>query len=137
MSTRSAIAIKYPDNTTKAIYCHWDGYISNQKPILLEHYTDVNKVQKLIELGDISSLAENIGTKHDFAEGPEDEVTAYHRDRGDTYREPRYADTWRQAVSRVGHNGYIYVFVVATNTWMFASEECDDLIPLSEVPDDT
>jgi hypothetical protein len=137
MSTRSAIAIEYPNKFSGAIYCHWDGYIDHQKPILLGHYTDVKKVEALIDLGNISKLAENIGTKHSWDECPDDEVNAYHRDRGEEYVYPFLARSWREAVSKIGHNGYIYVFVVATNTWMFARENGDNLIPLSDVSDDT
>lgn len=137
MGTRSAIAIEYPNKFSRAIYCHWDGYVSHHKPILLEHYKDYKKVEELIDLGYISVLGENIGTEHDFDDCPEDVVTAYGRDRGDQFQEADLGKTWRGAVSKIGHDGYIYVFVVATNTWMFATEVEDELVPLSEVPDNT
>ncbi len=37
MATRSRIAVKVRD-IYRSIYCHWDGYPSNQFPILTEHY---------------------------------------------------------------------------------------------------
>lgn len=66
MGTRSMIGRLNDDGTVAAIYCHWDGYISNNGVILHEHYQDAAKVDQLIALGDISSLGEEIGEKHDF-----------------------------------------------------------------------
>lgn len=66
MGTRSIIGIESQDGSIKAIYCHWDGYPTHNGAILAEHYTDREKVHQLMELGDLSSLAEEIGEKHDF-----------------------------------------------------------------------
>lgn len=88
MATRSRIAIEKENGTVESIYCHWDGYPENNGRILVENYTDHEKVQALINLGDISSLAPNIDaapdTGHTF-NGPVDGVVvAYGRDRGET-----------------------------------------------------
>ena len=56
MSTRSRIAIEKQDGTVESIYCHFDGYLSNNGEILQNHYSTKDKMEKLIELGDISSL---------------------------------------------------------------------------------
>ena len=66
MATRSTIALEYADGTVDQIYCHWDGYLDNNGNILREHYMDPFKVQRLMDLGDLSSLGPNIGAKHDF-----------------------------------------------------------------------
>ena len=65
MGTRSSIAIKTEDGI-KAIYCHWDGYVDHNGKILKEFYKTTDKVEALIALGDISSLREEVGEKHDF-----------------------------------------------------------------------
>lgn len=85
MSTRSNIAIKRKNGTVDSIYCHWDGYLSYNGKILLEYYQDVNKINKLIELGDISSLNKEIEPtgEHTF-DAPQKDVTVFYgRDRGD------------------------------------------------------
>ena len=56
MSTRSMIGMEMPDKTIKAIYCHFDGYLHGVGKVLNDHYTDPDKVEKLIELGDLSVL---------------------------------------------------------------------------------
>jgi hypothetical protein len=66
MSTRSNIAKVEPDGSVTSIYCHWDGYPSNNGKILLEHYKDEAKVDDLLAGGSLSSLGESIGEKHPF-----------------------------------------------------------------------
>lgn len=56
MSTRSYIAIENQDKTVTTVYCHFDGYISNNGKILFEHYQDKNKIQDLISKGNLRSL---------------------------------------------------------------------------------
>lgn len=67
MATRSTIAIELADGTIKKVYCHWDGYLSHNGKILLEHYNDADKLLKLINKGSISSLGPEIGRKHPFS----------------------------------------------------------------------
>jgi len=71
MATRSRIAIEREDGSVKSIYCHFDGYLSGVGKTLFNHY-DKEKLEKLIELGDISSL-----------ENSTEGTIAYHRDRGE------------------------------------------------------
>lgn len=84
MDTRSTIALEYADGTVDQIYCHWDGYLSHNGQILLDHYQDPFKVQKLMDLGGLSILGEELGEKHGFDEPVEGVCTAYGRDRGET-----------------------------------------------------
>ncbi len=97
MATRSTIALEYADGTVDQVYCHWDGYLSNNGQILHKHYRDPFKLQRLMDLGDLSSLGEDIGDQHDFddAAGCSD-CTFYGRDRGETGTQARrfksYAD---------------------------------------------
>lgn len=66
MATRSTIALEFADGTVGQVYCHWDGYLSNNGKILLNSYTDPFKLRELIDLGDVSSLGNEIGVKHSF-----------------------------------------------------------------------
>jgi hypothetical protein len=84
MATRSTISIRNADGSYTGIYCHWDGYLENNGRILSEHYTDEEKIHQLMALGSLSSLAPEIGTKHDFDAAPRGECNAYGRDRGET-----------------------------------------------------
>jgi hypothetical protein len=75
MATRSRIAIENQDGTVTAIYCHWDGYVNGVGKTLFENY-DREKLEQLIELGDISSLGETL-----------DETVAYARDLGEDLKQ--------------------------------------------------
>lgn len=107
MATRSTIALEFADGTVQQVYCHWDGYLSNNGQILLNNYSDPFKLRELIDLGDISSLGPNIGGKHEFDcpfkygtpeanawyEDKREVTTFYGRDRGETGCEARkFAD---------------------------------------------
>ena len=75
MATRSVIA-KLDDRGIQAIYCHNDGYLSNNGKILDQHYQNEVKVDNLIAQGDASSLKDTI-----------EDTIFYHRDRGEDNKE--------------------------------------------------
>jgi hypothetical protein len=86
MATRSRIGLKLDDGKIKQVYCHWDGYVEGVGLTLVENYNTIDKVEELINLGDISSLGFKISTDepHTF-DNPVNGVTvAYSRDRGET-----------------------------------------------------
>lgn len=77
MATRSNIAIENQDGTVSSIYCHFDGYVYGVGKTLFDSYQSREKLQEIINLGDISQLNKT----------PESSV-AYHRDRGEDLQEP-------------------------------------------------
>ena len=85
MATRSTIALEYADGTVDQIYCHWDGYLSHNGELLRRHYQDPFKLQKMMQLGDLSSLHPELGEQHDFDDRAacEGQCTFYGRDRGE------------------------------------------------------
>ena len=84
MATRSSIAVKTPEGI-RSIYCHYDGYPSNNGTILNENYTNPAKINRLIGLGDISYLSDNVGSRKQDFNNPQPGITlAYGRDRGET-----------------------------------------------------
>lgn len=92
MGTRSTIALEYADGTVEQVYCHWDGYLSHNGKILQEHYSDPFKLQRLINLGSISSLDNEIGTQHSFNDRGKGETTFYTRDRGEELTIEKFID---------------------------------------------
>jgi hypothetical protein len=61
MATRSAIAIEtglpeFGPGVIHAVYCHWDGYVTNNGALLLEHFNSLRIASELIKGGSISSL---------------------------------------------------------------------------------
>ena len=77
MGTRSAIGYKLPNGKIRAKYCHWDGYVEGGVgQTLQESYQDAFKIGRMVELGDMSTLAAEI-----------DDCEFYGRDRGDSPRD--------------------------------------------------
>ena len=79
MATRSVIA-KLDDKGVQAIYCHNDGYLSNNGKILDQHYQNEDKVDELLAGGDMSSLKDTI-----------EDTIFYHRDKKESYERVKAA----------------------------------------------
>lgn len=90
MATRSTIALEFADGSVGKVYCHWDGYLEHNGKVLLENYSDPFVLRNLIDLGDLSSLNPQIGTRHDFDYNDYTQCTFYGRDRGETDVEARH-----------------------------------------------
>lgn len=120
--TSSFIAVQRDDDVYEGIYCNLDGYLTHNGAILLDHYQDRNKLDKLIKLGNISELAEetdpdpNFEHSFDYDKRQEGVVVAYARDRGETGQESRKL-TLSQLLNIRGAN---YVYVLDDNDkWLY------------------
>ena len=139
MATRSRIAIEKEDGTVLSIYCHWDGYPSNNGKILQENYQDREKVEKLISLGSISSLAPEVdipeGSDHSFNTPDRNIVTAYHRDRGEDLNQPR-VNGHREGFVRSDVEEYGYLFS-KEGKWLFVNghktSHTREAVPLEDI----
>ena len=109
MGTRSTIALEFADGSVGQVYCHWDGYLSHNGKILFENYSDPFKLQKLIDLGALSSLDVEVGTKHDFDARTPNECTFYGRDRGEDGVEARYFANFDAYVREHDYEEYEYI----------------------------
>lgn len=89
MSTRSLIVTKTDDDKYRGIYAHWDGYPEHNGRILQEHYTDQEKIDTLIDLGNVSVLAPSTEkpTGHSYDTRVEGHCVFYGRDRGEEEQE--------------------------------------------------
>lgn len=120
MSTRSRIAIQR-DAGFESIYCHSDGYVEGVGKTLAEHYSNVDQVELLIALGDISYVEARVapepGEPHGFGNAAEGVTVAYGRDRGETGCEPVSSHNLiaLQALADASSAEYLYVF--AAGQW--------------------
>lgn len=119
MSTRCRIAKKNADGTFDSIYSHWDGYPQWVGNILYHHYTDPNKINALLDLGDISSLGEDIGEKHNFDGNHEGIVNAYGRDRGEKNVDAKRGTSFEELAKLVENGWGEYLYVFDEGVWKF------------------
>lgn len=135
MATRSMIA-QMDENgvTAKAVYCHWDGYLSNNGHILQTHYNSV-KTRELIQLGDLSSLQAEIGTAHPFSRlecnlNTEEweaqygnQCTFYGRDRG-LYRTSFHIyDSFAKLIDAAEDCGGQFVYILRGEEWFYSKKQ--------------
>ena len=102
MATRSLIGINLNNGITKIIYCHWDGYPEHNGQLLVNNYNSPSAVFDLLELGDLSSLAE-----------APDQCTAYHRDRNEPWDMVEPRDVNQSELTGVGNDygvDYVYIY---------------------------
>lgn len=140
MGTRSSIAVKHGDRI-KAVYCHWDGYLDHNGRILLEFYNSV-KANRLVALGDLSSLGADIGDSHDFdAErdyvntdiptSVHTECTFYGRDRGDEGTEFKSFGSEQEWIAHYDACGAEYYYLIDNGVW-YVSDYGNAFKPLHE-----
>ena len=102
MATRSLIGMNLDNGITKIIYCHWDGYPEHNGQLLVNNYTSPFNVFYLLDLGDLSSLAESPAS-----------CTAYHRDRNEPWDMVESRDVNTSELAAVGIDygvDYVYVY---------------------------
>lgn len=116
MSTRSSIS--YYNPTTKkyyTVYCHFNGYLEGVGLMLYKHYTDYDKVKRLVSLGGVSHIEPNIdpspGKAHSFDSPQKDVCVFYTRDRGEDWEQnqPRVY-TNRKSISEEWDLDYNYLY---------------------------
>lgn len=108
MSTRGLIAIEDANGTCRAIYCHHDMYEKGAGIVLLENYKTKEDVEKLLALGDLSSLRET----------PE-KCFAYHRDRGEELSEPSvWANRSELAEKAWDYANAEYTYLFVLGEWL-------------------
>ena len=115
MATRSAIGYMTSTGKVRAVYCHWDGYVAGVGRTLQNEYQEARKIAQLVELGDISILDKNIGTKINFddreAQSTNEQCLFYGRDRGEANTETREFETVGDFVEHYESAGCEYYYL--------------------------
>lgn len=122
MSTRSIIAIEYPDGSCKASYCHHDGYPSHNGRLLVDHHNTPEAVEALLTLGALSCLgvrlAPSSGEKHSYDCPGRDICIAYHRDRGEEFQPSELWPDANELLSNAADSYWAeYVYIFRNGEW--------------------
>jgi hypothetical protein len=108
MATRSYIGVRNLDASVDYIYCHFDGYPEGVGATLTKYYDNIDKVNALLKLGDLSVLGMFLGEKHDFDKPVRGWCRAYGRDRGEENVSAKNGDYTKLIEDR--NVDYVYVF---------------------------
>ncbi len=112
MSVRSYIGKLNKDGTIKAIYCHYDGEPDHNGEILECCYQDTRTINRLLSLGGLSSLGEDINS-HD--------MVAYHRDHGEELKIEQF-----KSEKQFFHNEYVdYNYLWKRGQWYVNGKKLD------------
>ena len=142
MGTRSMIGVMHGDNC-KVVYCHWDGYLSHNGRILQEHY-DSAKANHLVAMGNLSSLAPELGEKHPFSQFEckmtSDEYrnhygnmcTFYGRDRDEPYQEFKTFTNKEELVESFNSVWAEFCYIMKDGVWYMFDQDNTELRLLSE-----
>lgn len=119
MATRSTISKVNNDGTITSIYCHWDGYYSNNGKLLLENYNEEKKLDELLSLGSLSSLEKDTKT-----------TVAYYRDRGESeLTVTKFSCKPEFNLTKSFREEYNYLW--ENGQWFCALNSQDNFIPLT------
>ncbi len=109
MSTRSFIAVK-DSELISAVYCHFDGYPSNNGVLLNRFYGCFAKAAELISMGSLSSLSVDI-----------EKTVFHHRDDGQDLEIMRFRSE-KELVNRAKNTyvDYVYFFnkEISNDEWL-------------------
>ena len=120
MATRGNIAIVNEDGSITSIYCHYDSYPQYVGKMLLNHYNNVGIINKLMELGDLSSLGEHLyAAGHTWSAPIEGVCVAYGRDRGEKGVESRVFKSIEQYNRNADNSGVNYQYLFDNGMWMY------------------
>ena len=126
MATRSYIGVRNTDASVDYIYCHFDGYPEHNGAILREHYSNINRVNELLNLGDLSVLGKFIGEKMDFNKRVQDTCLAYGRDRGESNVDKKNSEYDKLITDQ----SVDYVYIFDSDYWECHSTYSPELINL-------
>ena len=131
MSTRGRIAIQLPDESILSVYCHFDNYPKGTGVNLVEHYSNREDVEELIDGGDISCLWTNVGWNNETLSetGP-----LYYSSRGEECP-PHHDNNLEEYLSKGEEYAYIFTLEdewVCYNMHQFDDSKSPEIV---EIPD--
>ena len=116
MATRARIGIQLPDGSIRAAYQHWDGYPGGLGYKLIDHWTNPEKVQKAIELGNASTWGQIIGDEIDFDDRNNEmhdvQNIYYGRDRGEKDQGAHTYKNESEYLQEGFHSGEEYIYLL-------------------------
>lgn len=121
MGTMSAIGKVNEDGSCDVVYCYHDGYAYHNGKILKENYTEIDKINELLELGSLYSLGKD--TK---------ETVAYCRDFGEEKRTASHFDNAEEIFEQCKENFLEFVYLFNNERWYCYITSSDRLLTVED-----
>ena len=133
MSTRSSIAIKRKDGTIESVYCHSDGYLEYNGVMLNKFYKNPEKINSLINLGDLSFLDRQVNPdpdvvhSFDYDKRQEGVTVAYGRDRDEKNTNKQTHKSLKDYIMSFGDSWqeYAYLYDEENKKWLWSEIPID------------
>ena len=116
MATRAAV-IMNDSKGMRGVYSHWDGYLSGLGVKLKNFFNTRDKVERLIDGGDIAEIDDFGGVRYFEAGNP-----------------LFTGKTWQEVAKEIPHNGHIYVNI--NGIWYYAESTKTKLFELDSKLDE-
>jgi hypothetical protein len=107
MGTPSMIGILNEDGSVTASYCHYDGYLSYNGRVLVDHYNTTEKARTVAEVGYLSSLSNDLSKDIEEAVHKNEKPVVY--DSVAVYMKCGY-----------NHAGAEYLYIFDGEAWFYA-----------------
>ena len=108
MSTSSRIGILNENGSIESVYCHSDGYPDGVGETLTLHYNSEEKARKIIVLGDLSFLGDDLTS---------DNTAAYGRDRGESGVGSKKSMDEKGFITLASKTGGEYAYLFTAGHW--------------------
>ena len=117
MSTRGLIAIEDADRKCRSIYVHFDMYINGAGETLIKYYKTIKRIEKLLSLGDISSLGGRLSNTDNKSDAKKI-CMAYHRDYGEELNPPQIWNNAEEMLDKAKDRyGAEYLYLFRKGKW--------------------
>jgi hypothetical protein len=136
MATRSTIAVVHSDGTVSQIYCHYDGYLEGVGETLVSDYNQLDRIERLVSLGDVSILGkylDPVSSDHTFGHPDPDVTVFYGRDRGETGVNARRYSTVTEYLNQGQVEEYNYLYQVGE--WFYSRNNLKNFKSVSRILD--
>ncbi len=114
MATHCLIARENKDGSYDSIYVHF-GHPRSVGALLTRHYTEEDKIARLLALGSLSQLGAEIGEKQDFNHPRPEWCLSFERDRGESPHPSTRCESRQDLVEQARRRFIQHVFVWTTH----------------------
>ena len=133
MSTNSTISYVHPDGKVSTRYCHADGMLEYNGAMLVEHYSDEEKIKKLMALGYLSFLGEEPIDEPklwdlDFSRKYTGPACRTYRGRGDEDEDGYEYNSIDEYFEKMPEQEFNYIYFLGEWFW-FSDYEYDEAFP--------